>query len=110
MRGPRCWSGPRLRRASVRSLLLLALGWDVVVPDGFGDAAREVGQRAGPEPLEVRTHRSQTAGVHGVDAAGAERADVDELGRLEHLEVLGDRRPADGHGRGDLRDRARALA
>jgi len=65
-------------------------------------------QGAIPELIEVGAQLAEAVAVDLVDAAVAGAAVDNETRVLEHLEVLGDRGPADGQPAGELADRARA--
>lgn len=58
-----------------------------------GHEARE---RVRPEQFEKRPHRIQPIGIDGIQAPVTLSAVDDEAGILQHAQVLGDRRPADG--------------
>ena len=61
-----------------------------------------------PEPVEERAQRVDARGIELVDAPVAVRPIEDQVGLLEHAQVLGDRRPADREVAGQLADRQRA--
>ena len=81
------------------------------VVGGLGelDPGREVGEGLGPEPVEIGAHRVDAGGVDPVEALPADRLIEHQPGVLEDLEVLRDRRPADGELVGQLRDDTRAV-
>ena len=67
------------------------------------------GQRTVPEGVELVAQRGHADRVEPVDPAGADGALGDQAGVLEHLQVLGHRRPADRQLLGELADGPRPL-
>src|SRR5919106_200876 len=85
MPAPRSPSGPRCRLPAS----CLVLQWVVV------DRLAVVRDGAAPERVELVAQRPYAGGVEPVDAPSSGRLVVDEARLFEHLQVLGDRRPAD---------------
>ena len=66
-------------------------------------------ERLGPEAVKFSSKRCQPIGVDLVDALLAGSLVDDETGVLQDLQMLRDRRPADGQLTGQLADRAGVL-
>jgi hypothetical protein len=69
------------------------------------DGGLEAGQGLVPEVVEIRAQIAQAVGIEPIDAAGADRLVDDQPGILQHLQVLGDRGPADWQVARQLTDR-----
>src|SRR5436190_23007952 len=70
----------------------------------------EGGQRLWPELVEIRAELGDRLGLDPVDASSADAALGDETGVLQHLEVLGDRGPADRKLTGQVTNRPGPVA
>ena len=69
----------------------------------------ERGQRLSPESIEVLAQRINALGIDGLHTAGSGGSIRDEIGPLEHTEVLGNRGAADGEFGGEFADRQGAF-
>ena len=74
---------------------------------GLGGRLLETLEGAGPEQIEIAAQELETGLVELVHAAGALGAVDHEVRILQHLQVLGDRRPAHGQVAGEHADRQR---
>src|SRR5882672_5520898 len=93
---------------SARTLPLPAWSCDLLVL--LFDGGLECRQGLVPEPVEVCAQRADPVRIELVDAAGADLHVAHETGVLEHLQMLGDGRPAHRQLGRQLTDRTGSLA